>query len=351
MSSFSVPAKKSATDLEEFALFPELPKELRLQIWEHTLETRPRVVRMHLQMLDRPQLRCTIGGDPNPVALSVCHESRELASETYEPLLHDYPPNNFLGLIPNFPSFTRVKFSGFRYMRFNFATDKFVFGRSERGLPIEHESPDRFEVAPNLSKLAQDFPNLRRLDYILNTATPHPEATMDALLKKGEGSSHLVPLDSNLTDLLFYQQQKQGQGLSDRFDPINSLLDLAFDIREASMAKAEFRDFMSTLDTSRHWTKLKNFETFFQVVRNNRYDLHSIIQVDNDTERRKLRWVVPPYVVRFENLNQLLRERENPYDGYESGFPCDRLATRTICDQDGEMFSRYDGMEELFRED
>ncbi|KAF8853323.1 hypothetical protein BDZ45DRAFT_748734 [Acephala macrosclerotiorum] len=181
--------KAISTNVEEFALFSELLKELRLQIWEHTFDTPTQVVRMYF----------TVAGDPNPVVLSVCYESRELVSKTYEPLLHDYPPNNFLVLTLGISWFTKIKFSGFHYIRFNFTRDKLVFSRSHGGLPdlesllstqkvhkldldlIEHESTGGPVVPPSLRRLKKDFPRLRSLEYMLSSHISHPEATMNAL--------------------------------------------------------------------------------------------------------------------------------------------------------------------------
>lgn len=64
------------TDLEGFTLFPSLPAELRIKIWQHTFE--PRVLELHSgrnhYQLPDTALWCSDCG--NPVALSVCEESR-----------------------------------------------------------------------------------------------------------------------------------------------------------------------------------------------------------------------------------------------------------------------------------
>lgn len=106
----------------------------------------------------------------------------------------------------------------------------------------------------------KDFPRLRSLEYILNSPTSHPEAKTKALLKRGEGASHLVLMDLNFNDLLFYQQQKQRWGTPERLDPINTLMDLSFDLAEAGKSCQDgIWTFINALDISQRWTELKKF--------------------------------------------------------------------------------------------
>jgi hypothetical protein len=61
-----------------FTLFPQLPQELRLKVWQSTIE--PRIVRIKWSA----QLsQCTT--PDNPIILRVSHESREEGLKTYRP--------------------------------------------------------------------------------------------------------------------------------------------------------------------------------------------------------------------------------------------------------------------------
>jgi hypothetical protein len=62
----------------DFPQFAQLPKELRVKVWYHTLESRKVVIRMD----HKAQLRVG-AGYKNPVALHICSESREEALKSY----------------------------------------------------------------------------------------------------------------------------------------------------------------------------------------------------------------------------------------------------------------------------
>ncbi|KAK9419072.1 hypothetical protein SUNI508_01049 [Seiridium unicorne] len=77
------PESDTAAGSREFTLFPSLPAELRVKIWQHTFA--PRVLELHSErghyVLPEHALWCSNCG--NPVTLSVCHESREEALAFY----------------------------------------------------------------------------------------------------------------------------------------------------------------------------------------------------------------------------------------------------------------------------
>jgi hypothetical protein len=64
--------------LNTFTSFPRLPQELRLKIWQSTIE--PRIVRIHWS---RQLSQCSTQN--NPIILQVSHESSEEGLKTYRP--------------------------------------------------------------------------------------------------------------------------------------------------------------------------------------------------------------------------------------------------------------------------
>ncbi|KAI1075889.1 hypothetical protein F5B20DRAFT_369270 [Whalleya microplaca] len=75
--------------LTEFHLFPLLPAELRIQIWKESFY--PRVLELHRWFQVQPYWS---SNSSNPVALSVCSESRALAREHYSVLLPVLGPDD-----------------------------------------------------------------------------------------------------------------------------------------------------------------------------------------------------------------------------------------------------------------
>jgi hypothetical protein len=73
--------------LNEFRLFPILPKELRLQIWGIALSA-PRIVNIICdESIEIPSFaKSFTSSDPPPALLHVCRESRSEAFEIYKPL-------------------------------------------------------------------------------------------------------------------------------------------------------------------------------------------------------------------------------------------------------------------------
>ncbi|KAL7625276.1 hypothetical protein AAE478_004492 [Parahypoxylon ruwenzoriense] len=79
--SSSAPSPPQASTPTEFTLFPLLPSELRIQVWEESLH--PRVLELHSPWESDCgtkgwQSRCS-----NPAALSVCVEARDIALAYY----------------------------------------------------------------------------------------------------------------------------------------------------------------------------------------------------------------------------------------------------------------------------
>lgn len=147
-------------DLTEFGIFPYLPPELRLQIWEHTIK--PRVVPIFVT--DENGETNVRAGLKAPAILSVCCESRAVALKKYSilPLFEDWEPHKFYFI----PSLDTIYLQGSFFRRLS-------------------ESPKRVQAKYALSKI--EFLAVK-MDYLSSLGTLFrrvlPEKWMSKNLKQ-----------------------------------------------------------------------------------------------------------------------------------------------------------------------
>lgn len=120
--------------LENFTLFPELPKELRLEIW--ALAAMPKALQVSPESVSCKKATCNhdyhtsllficeAGSDTTVYLAKVCHESRD---EVLRRLPVGFPSHN--GLIRFDPTFTEIAFKGFQ-------TDQILEYKSCNGNPL-----------------------------------------------------------------------------------------------------------------------------------------------------------------------------------------------------------------------
>lgn len=331
-----------------FTLFRKLPLELRLIIWKFTFKAR--TIRLHLVKIEHagqgPLWKCVIAGDRDPVALFVCHESRELALKTYETFI-----TQNLTACPQPPNY-ELKLVGFPSMRINFDIDKIILSRASPNHPpaidmIATEKVKNLGVdlnlhgttiidALNLSRLLKDWPNLKSLQFIFGSGSTNKGLT--EALKTGVALP-LVPFDSNLEDYLAHAQQKQGRA---RNQPINNMDSLHDVFSTGETIKRGFWNFMRDNVAPHQWTGLV-FDTAFQAS----------WTTEAPTFKAHIAGVRTPRLVAECSCMILNRDQLPPHlQGLfsENRFPATFWRKWQIGGSDGEIGSRYDGIERLFGE-
>ncbi|CZR63678.1 uncharacterized protein PAC_13575 [Phialocephala subalpina] len=206
---------------------------------------------------------CVIAGDREPIALSVCHDSRELALKTYETFLTKNPTTAFptktptTSLLP-LPDY-KFKAADFPSMRINFDLDKVIISRAARDIPmakglISTEKVKNLAMdlnlhgttaieGPDLIRLLKDFPNLVNLRFVFGTGWTTRHGMTEALGKKVA-----LPL----------QEKARGQ-------PVNDISRLQYVFSSRETIKRTFWNFMSNFVAPHQWTGLV-FDTAFQAA-------------------------------------------------------------------------------------
>ncbi|KUJ13445.1 uncharacterized protein LY89DRAFT_737424 [Mollisia scopiformis] len=279
-----------------------------------------------------------VGHKRLPIALSICHESRELALTRYSPLLTS-DASTTETVLRQFEqqSYGNVVLLGVRHMQIDFTRDTLMIFEPEVQISsiasyIHGERVERLVwsritssyIGPwdiNWARFAVDFPDLKYLNLVFGTSS------WAAGVSGPRVNEQMIPMDSNLEDLFHFYQDITKRPHSNVGRDLSTLF---FEFSHVARNRRNFWNFVIGPSAPSPWYKL-SFETSFWTTKR---ALDSLLSLT--------------YPIRVNSVYQLPRHSHKTWRHLE--FPRIVLFRREVCDMDDQLFSRYEGIQELFRE-
>jgi hypothetical protein len=342
------------TGATTFTRFLDLPKELRLIIWESTCPA-DRVIQIistrkipSLWLLDEAGINWTISGT-TPVALLVCQESRDLAKEKYRPLFE------CLGTQDRCPDVKAVNFVGLRNIRIDLDRDTILIGPAKMNYvlhyldfsKIQHLAVAFYEEYLNTNPMMTGrlggipvwigargwttiWPNLKSLTFVLGRTSLVPAQSN----RHWQPYFRLVDVDSNFVDMVQWLQQRLPPEIKTRATPFATLSNLG---SIATSLRANFHENRELIEQQNRWQNLA-FRASVAVFPETTFR-------QNGSED----WVTS-YLTMSEDKNDIPKGWARDFYANIGRGPFLWSVYTTICRRDSELKSRYDGIKELFLE-
>jgi hypothetical protein len=361
VNGITIPTPKMAGT---FPRFLDLPKEIRLLIWELTYP-RNRVIQVistrfykefENWQLDAKGSHWTISSTSS-IALDVCKESRDLAKTRYIPILeclHKEAKDVDLSAHP-------VRFSGLRSVRINLEHDTILMGPAHMTYISQHLDFSKIKhlalmsyeeylgTAPVLSgslrhkprwtgpagSWTSTWPNLKSLNFVLGRTSCIP----DSENRPWQPGFELLDVDSNFSDTAAWIKQMSSKDETTvrlRFTTLQNICSLATELRR------HYRDAKAAIEKAEKWENLE-FRVTVAAHQQNMEDHSRRCCLRRDCPNRV--WIVS-YLSASSERNHVPPPAD-PLQWTQLGlfYWQDDVP---ICDGDGEMWSRYNGIQGLF---
>lgn len=331
-------------DLRSFTLFRKLPTELRLKVWKATFpDARLISIRRDFEDDEQPSqgrtppyfaFTVSVTGDL-PIALSVCRESYGVANASYPPLLSEFSGCQW-----------PMRAFGLTHTRINYQKDTLLL-RAEDVDNIAYwlniseiqnfainvagssQEPEDLFTSHIWDFLYLGFHSLKTMQLVFHAHSSEPPEI--AKRQHPIDDFHLLDVDSNFEDLIDYLQQKDGRG---NVNPLRSLEPLQ---TVGPIARSLREGWRSLLAGGKYdcWQEL-SFGIALEAT-----ERRAEHRFKNDTTT----WRVPYRFLIFnrDSLPDYARREELE-------LPFDVWVVRKLCDEHGNVDSRYDDLSRLFEE-
>lgn len=356
-----------------FPRFLNLPAEIRCRIWEFTYphERFIQIISTGFDYenkswyLDHEGTHWTISGT-SPVALRVCHESREFAKKRYKTIYECFLKKEIQESKDNQPKTPRIGITGFLSIRIDLEYDTILLGPAhvkylrqwfdftkikhlalmsyEEYLgtdPVWMERLRRKPVwtgPPESNCWTNVWPNLKSLNFILGRTSRVPDSNNSSW----QPDFKLVDVDSNFSDLVAATKQmepKEGNGAP----PNNTLFNFC---SIATRLKQNFQAAKREIEKVKKWEKL-DFRVTVAV-----FQTEMVLRDFDSCPTHDIRHKLSDRFVMY--MRSCLNRTQIPE--YTPFTQCSRsglyywIERMAVCYPDGEPKSRYDGIQRLFTE-